>query len=63
MAGLTARTSDGAEPDVNFLTEEETGDRIAAAYGASLKRLAQVKRRWDPGNLFRMNENIAPAAG
>lgn len=45
---------------VNFLTEEETGDRIQAAYGGNLDRLTEVKGRWDPGNLFRMNKNIAP---
>jgi FAD/FMN-containing dehydrogenase len=47
---------------VNFLTEEETADRIAAAYGANLTRLAEIKARWDPTNLFRLNKNIAPAA-
>jgi FAD/FMN-containing dehydrogenase len=47
---------------VNFLTEEETGERVAAAYGKNLARLADVKARWDPTNLFRMNKNIAPAA-
>jgi hypothetical protein len=47
---------------VNFLTEEETTDRIAAAYGSNLARLAEIKARWDPTNLFRLNKNIAPAA-
>jgi hypothetical protein len=47
---------------VNFLTEEETTDRIADAYGKNLARLAEVKARWDPTNLFRLNKNIAPAA-
>ncbi len=47
---------------VNFLTEEETADRVAAAYGQNLARLAEVKARWDPANLFRVNKNIAPAA-
>jgi FAD/FMN-containing dehydrogenase len=46
---------------VNFLTEEETGDRVAAAYGENLTRLAEIKARWDPENLFRVNKNIAPA--
>jgi FAD/FMN-containing dehydrogenase len=45
---------------VNFLTEEETGDRIQAAYGANLERLREIKHRWDPDNLFRTNKNIAP---
>jgi hypothetical protein len=47
---------------VNFLTEEETGERVGAAYGKNLARLAEVKARWDPTNLFQMNKNIAPAA-
>ena len=46
---------------VNFLTEEETGDRVAAAYGGNLRRLAEIKARWDPDNLFRMNKNIPPS--
>jgi FAD/FMN-containing dehydrogenase len=46
---------------VNFLTEEETGERLAAAYGNNLARLAQIKARWDPANLFRTNKNVAPA--
>jgi FAD/FMN-containing dehydrogenase len=45
---------------INFLTEEETGDRIQAAYGENYERLIEVKTRWDPGNLFHMNKNIAP---
>jgi FAD/FMN-containing dehydrogenase len=46
---------------VNFLTEEEGGERIRAAYGANFSRLAQVKAKWDPQNLFRMNKNVTPA--
>jgi FAD/FMN-containing dehydrogenase len=45
---------------VNFLTEEEGEERIHAAYGKNYKRLVEVKTKWDPGNLFRMNKNIAP---
>lgn len=47
---------------VNFLTEEEGGERIRAAYGANYERLVTVKTKWDPGNLFRMNKNIPPSA-
>jgi FAD/FMN-containing dehydrogenase len=45
---------------INFLTEEESGDRIQSAYGQNLARLVEIKRRWDPDNVFRMNKNIQP---
>ncbi len=45
---------------VNFLTADE-GDRVRTAYGPNYARLARVKRAYDPANLFRMNQNIAPA--
>jgi FAD/FMN-containing dehydrogenase len=45
---------------INFLTEEEGGDRIAAAYGGNLDRLTEIKTKWDPTNLFSANKNIAP---
>jgi FAD/FMN-containing dehydrogenase len=45
---------------VNFLTEEEAGDRIQAAYGRNYERLVDIKTKWDPKNLFRANKNIAP---
>jgi FAD/FMN-containing dehydrogenase len=45
---------------VNFLTEEE-GDRVRSAYGANYDRLVEVKRKFDPNNLFRVNQNIKPA--
>jgi FAD/FMN-containing dehydrogenase len=46
---------------VNFMTGEE-GDRVKAAYGPNYERLAEVKRRYDPDNVFRSNQNIMPAA-
>jgi FAD/FMN-containing dehydrogenase len=45
---------------INFLTEDET-DRIAFAYGKTYSRLVQLKKKYDPTNLFRMNQNIRPA--
>jgi FAD/FMN-containing dehydrogenase len=45
---------------VNFLTEDEQG-RVRAAYGANYDRLMGLKGRYDPQNLFRMNQNISPA--
>ena len=44
---------------VNFMTEDES-DRIAGAYGANYSRLTQMKRRYDPDNVFHMNQNIKP---
>jgi FAD/FMN-containing dehydrogenase len=47
---------------VNFLANEGEA-RVRAAYGhAAYERLAALKRSYDPGNLFRMNQNIPPAA-
>lgn len=45
---------------VNLLGEDEE-DRVGAAYGPNLDRLAALKRTWDPDNLFRTNHNIRPA--
>ena len=45
---------------VNFLTEDESAERIATALGKGLGRLAGVKAKWDPGNMFRTNRNVKP---
>jgi len=46
---------------INFLTEDEGPERIEAALRKGLQRLAEVKAKWDPENVFRTNRNIKPA--
>ncbi|RNC68061.1 MAG: FAD-binding oxidoreductase [Desulfuromonadales bacterium] len=46
---------------INFMTEDESPERIKAALGKGLERLATVKTKWDPENVFRTNRNIKPA--
>ena len=44
---------------VNYLGDDEP-DRVRAAYGANWDRLLDLKRRWDPDNVFHLNQNIDP---
>ena len=45
---------------VNFMMDEGH-DRVRASYGDNYDRLARAKRKYDPTNLFRVNQNITPA--
>jgi FAD/FMN-containing dehydrogenase len=57
-----ALAQDDASAYVNFLGDEGES-RVRDAYpGATWDRLAEIKRRYDPTNLFRLNQNIPPAA-
>jgi hypothetical protein len=48
---------------VNYLGGDEGTGGLQAAYGAEkLARLTMLKKKYDPANLFRMNQNILPAA-
>jgi FAD/FMN-containing dehydrogenase len=46
---------------VNFLNADEGAERLGDAYGANMQRLQEIKKAWDPDNLFRNNKNITPA--
>jgi hypothetical protein len=47
---------------VNFMMEEGE-DRVKATYGNNYERLVEVKNKYDPTNLFRVNQNIKPSVG
>lgn len=48
---------------INFMMEDEGQDRVKASYKHNYDRLAHIKSKYDPHNLFRVNQNIAPANG
>lgn len=74
MTEVTARTLDGDELALGagqveglgerlrgpLLTAADEGERVRSAFGDRYDRLVEVKNRWDPDNLFRMNQNVAP---
>jgi hypothetical protein len=65
VTGWTRRLHDAMTPHatggvyVNVLGAGEE-DRVRAAYGPNYPRLVDLKRKWDPDNLFRTNHNIPP---
>ncbi|HSK26946.1 MAG TPA: FAD-binding oxidoreductase [Jiangellales bacterium] len=61
VRALSAELADGPGAYVNFLGDDGAA-RIHEAYpGDTWDRLVAVKRRYDPGNLFRLNHNVPPA--
>ena len=44
---------------VNFMMEEGAS-RVRATYGENFDKLQAIKRRYDPDNFFRVNQNIPP---
>jgi FAD/FMN-containing dehydrogenase len=46
----------------NALSGEDRQEDVRASYGSAYRRLSQIKARYDPANLFRMNANVAPAS-
>ncbi|HUK95520.1 MAG TPA: FAD-binding oxidoreductase [Gaiellaceae bacterium] len=45
---------------LNYLGDDQADDAIRAAYGPNYDRLVEVKRKYDPENVFHLNHNIAP---
>jgi FAD/FMN-containing dehydrogenase len=59
--GLTRELRDGTSAYVNFIGDEGPA-RVRDAYpGETYDRLAAIKRRYDPDNVFRRNQNVEPA--
>jgi FAD/FMN-containing dehydrogenase len=61
--GVAALRQFDAGAYVNFLGDEDESSVRAAYPGRTWDRLADIKRRYDPTNLFRLNQNIPPAGG
>lgn len=50
----------GKDRYVNYLGNDEGDDAMAAAYGSNYRRLQDVKTKYDPENVFHMNQNVRP---
>ena len=58
VAALQPHTIDGSY--INGLPEDGEEDKVRASYGAKYERLAAIKAKYDPDNVFRRNANIKP---
>ena len=60
---VSAETAVFNGPDiyVNYMADDEQAGRVASAYGANYARLQQLKKTYDPENVFHFNQNITPA--
>jgi FAD/FMN-containing dehydrogenase len=60
-SALHPYSAGGAYVNMMMDASDEGQDRVRAAYGDNYDRLAAVKAKYDPGNLFRTNQNVTPA--
>jgi FAD/FMN-containing dehydrogenase len=60
-AALHPYSAGGAYINMMMDEADEGQDRVRASYGEHYDRLRQIKRKYDPNNLFRVNQNITPA--
>jgi FAD/FMN-containing dehydrogenase len=58
---LHPHSAGGAYVNMMMDAADEGKDRVKAAYGANYDRLAKIKAKYDPDNLFRLNQNVPPA--
>ena len=63
LSDLSSPFAHGHYVNQTGLESEEGADRVQAAYGDNWDKLAALKAKYDPMNLFRHNQNIKPAAG
>ena len=59
LQGLSFVLRDGPGGYINFASADDQ-PRVADNYGANYPRLLQTKRRYDPDNVFHLNQNISP---
>lgn len=63
----TRKTYDAMKPHMaarrylNYLSDDEASDSTRAAYGSNFPRLQSLKAKYDPRNIFHLNQNIPPA--
>jgi FAD/FMN-containing dehydrogenase len=60
-AGERGRPFSTGASYINFQTADEGEDRVRATYGANFDRMAAIKAKYDPDNVFRSNRNVRPA--
>ena len=61
-AGKRVRPFSSGGNYINFQTADEDEERVRATYGDNFDRLVEVRKAYDPDNLFRSNRNIRPRA-